>query len=190
LAKLRCRADRLWRDRRRPSAATKSRKLSASDPLQFGCAHGRVLLTLAAPRIILSEARATALVWAFLLPQASFGNEVADRAVLNENPANFRSHENRRGRRINARIPVAFEWTAADGERFQAEAHTRVLNYHGCLIVAPCDLAMDTRMKLTNLANNRNLIAVVVWKGKQRVEGYEMGIELVNPDLDFWGLDL
>lgn len=147
-------------------------------------------MTWTSPRIILSEARATVLVCAFPFHRRPLGPKVADRTVLNEDPANFRSHENRRGRRINARIPVAFEWTAADGERFQAEAHTRVLNYHGCLIVAPCDLAMDTRLRLTNLANNRNLIAVVVWKGKQRVEGYEMGVELVNPELDFWGLDL
>jgi len=29
-----------------------------------------------------------------------------------------------------------------------------------------------------------------VWKGNPRPEGWEYGIELVGPDMDFWGLEL
>jgi len=32
--------------------------------------------------------------------------------------------------------------------------------------------------------------AVIVWRGLERAEGWELGIELINPQMGFWGLDL
>jgi len=32
--------------------------------------------------------------------------------------------------------------------------------------------------------------AIVVWKGNQRPDGWEYGVELVAPEMDFWGLEL
>jgi hypothetical protein len=30
----------------------------------------------------------------------------------------------------------------------------------------------------------------VVWKGGGRSDGWEYGIELISPEMDFWGLEL
>jgi hypothetical protein len=40
------------------------------------------------------------------------------------------------------------------------------------------------------LANQQSNPAVIVWKGHQRAEGWELGVELIDPQMDFWGLEL
>jgi len=105
----------------------------------------------------------------------------------NLTPAKF--EERRRGVRMNSRVPVAVAWDS-EGATESAQAHTRVVGPYGCLLVFPRNLPLDQRIRITNLANQQTLPAVVVWKGKERPEGWELGIELVNPPMDFWGLDL
>jgi hypothetical protein len=101
-----------------------------------------------------------------------------------------RYREKRRGQRMNSRVPVRLEWDAASGERMQVAAHTRVVNPYGCMIVLKHSLELEDRVALTNLATNSTNIAVVVWKGGTRPDGWEYGIELVTPEMDFWGLEL
>src|SRR5215467_340626 len=101
-----------------------------------------------------------------------------------------RFKEKRRGKRMNSRALVRLEWDADDGKRISFEAHTRVVNPYGCMLVLPRSLEVEHRMVLTNLANEQEGIAVVVWKGNPRPEGWEYGIELVAPEMDFWGIEL
>jgi hypothetical protein len=101
-----------------------------------------------------------------------------------------RFREKRRGRRMNSRVPVRLEWEGDAGNRFNLEAHTRVVNPYGCMLVLDRALDIDHRLALTNLATQASNAAVVVWKGNQRPEGWEYGIELVAPEMDFWGLEL
>jgi hypothetical protein len=101
-----------------------------------------------------------------------------------------RNRESRRGRRMNSRVPVRLEWDGDAGKRHSVEAHTRVVNPYGCMLVLQDSLSLDHRVALTNLANKTSNAAVVVWKGNQRPEGWEYGIELVAPEMDFWGIEL
>jgi hypothetical protein len=101
-----------------------------------------------------------------------------------------RNREARRGRRMNSRVPVCLEWDGEAGKRHRVEAYTRVVNPYGCMLVLSDSLNLDHRVALTNLANATSNAAVVVWKGNQRPEGWEYGIELVAPEMDFWGLEL
>ncbi len=103
---------------------------------------------------------------------------------------NGRYRERRRGVRVNARVPVAIDWSRQGDAAFRQEAHTRVIGPYGCLVVMPQDLALEERVQITNLMNQNKLSAVVVWKGNRRPEGWELGIELENPQMDFWGLEL
>jgi len=105
-------------------------------------------------------------------------------------PSLARTREKRRGKRMNSRVPVRVEWDAANGKRMSVEAHTRIVNSYGCLVVLSQDLALEHRVLLNNLVTNTSNIAIVVWKGNPRPEGWEYGIELVGPDMDFWGLEL
>jgi hypothetical protein len=92
---------------------------------------------------------------------------------------------------MNSRVPVRLEWDGDSGKRISVEAHTRVVNPYGCMVVLEHDLHLDHRVALTNLAVNASNAAVVVWKSDVRPEGgWEYGIELVAPAMDFWGLEL
>ena len=98
--------------------------------------------------------------------------------------------DKRRGRRMNSRVPVRIEWDEESGKRVSVEAHTRVINPYGCMIVLQQSLGLEQRVALTNLAIHSSNAAVIVWKGNSRPDGWEYGVELVAPEMDFWGLDL
>ncbi|HET9993911.1 MAG TPA: hypothetical protein VFQ18_00770 [Candidatus Acidoferrum sp.] len=98
--------------------------------------------------------------------------------------------DKRRGRRMNSRVPVRIEWDDAVGKRSAVEAHTRVVNPYGCMVVLQHSLVLEQRVALTNLAVNSSNAAVIVWKGNARPDGWEYGIELVAPEMDFWGIEL
>ena len=97
--------------------------------------------------------------------------------------------QKRRGIRVNSRVPVAVEWESA-GEPKRKEAQTRVVGPYGCLVVLPQNLEVHQQIRLTNLVSKQTNPAVVVWRGNERSEGWELGIELINPQMDFWGLEL
>ncbi|SRR6266851_5184722 len=103
-------------------------------------------------------------------------------------PAKWR--ERRRGVRMNSRVQVALDWTAGDGKKEHVEIFTRMVSPYGCLVVIPYDFALDQKVQLTNSATHQSNLAAVVWKGNKRPDGWEFGIELVNPEMDFWGLEL
>jgi hypothetical protein len=99
--------------------------------------------------------------------------------------------EKRRGHRMNSRVPVRLEWHDAKGVRVSVEAHTRVVNPYGCMVVLEHDLKVEQRLALTNIATAASNSALVVWKGNPRPDGgWEYGVELVAPEMDFWGMDL
>ena len=101
-----------------------------------------------------------------------------------------RHHEKRRGRRMNSRVPVRLEWDDETGKRITAEAYTRVVNPYGCMVVLKQELSLEHRLALTNMVSNTSNAAIIVWKGNQRPDGWEYGVELVAPEMDFWGLEL
>ena len=98
--------------------------------------------------------------------------------------------EKRRGRRMNSRVQIKLAWESGDGKRLSLETNTRIVNPYGCMVVLSESFELDQRLALTNLATQASNAAVVVWKGNESPEGWEYGIELVAPDMDFWGLEL
>jgi hypothetical protein len=100
-----------------------------------------------------------------------------------------RYSEKRRGNRMNSRVHVRAEWES-EGKTTTAEAFTRVVNPYGCMVILKPSLDLNQRLSLTNLATGTSNSSVVVWKGNPRPEGWEYGIELVAPDMNFWGMEL
>lgn len=98
--------------------------------------------------------------------------------------------EKRRGVRMNSRVPVGVEWENSQGEKFRNQAFTCVVSSYGCLVVLPEELQLEQQVRVVNLTSEQALSGVVVWKGNFRPEGWELGIELNQPPMDFWGLEL
>jgi hypothetical protein len=99
--------------------------------------------------------------------------------------------QKRRGIRLNSRVPVSIEWHKNDAvPASREEAFTRVVGPYGCLVVLRESLELEQSLKIVNLATNESNSAVIVWKGQERPDGWELGIELIRPDMNFWGLEL
>ena len=105
-------------------------------------------------------------------------------------PKDVRNRAKRRGPRMNSRVPVTIEWTGKAGPLNFESGFTRVVNTYGCLLVSPREISLREQIRLTNLATRQSANAVVVWQGGQRSDGWDLGVELVSADLDFWGVDL
>jgi hypothetical protein len=58
------------------------------------------------------------------------------------------------------------------------------------MVVLAQSLDLEQRLALTNLISDTSNAAIIVWKGNQRPDGWEYGVELIAPEMDFWGLDL
>ena len=105
-------------------------------------------------------------------------------------PHDIKMRAKRRGPRVNSRVRVTIEWNGGLGPlRFEA-GFTRVVNTYGCLLVSPREVEAQQRLRLTNLSTRQVAEGVVVWKGTQRPDGWDLGVELVGADLNFWGLEL
>jgi hypothetical protein len=105
-------------------------------------------------------------------------------------PRNVRTKSNRRGPRMNSRVRVVMEWDGKGGPLQFESGFTRVINNYGCLLVSPREIDAQQRLRLTNLATRQAADGVVVWKGPQRSDGWDLGVELLAADLDFWGVNL
>jgi len=97
--------------------------------------------------------------------------------------------EKRRGVRVNSRVAISVEWDA-NGQSLRKEAQTRVVGPYGCMVVLPTNLDVRQSIRLTNMVSKQTNPGVIVWRGHERAEGWELGIELINPQMGFWGLDL
>ena len=106
------------------------------------------------------------------------------------NVSNFepQTEKIRAGVRVNSRLPVAVEWTEA-GQTRRAEGKTVDTSTKGCLAVIPQLFAVGQRLRLINLSNQNACEAVLIWRGHEGRAGWELGLELQDASLDFWGLD-
>lgn len=98
--------------------------------------------------------------------------------------------DKRRGVRMNSRVPVGVEWQDSQGRKIRSKAFTCVVGSYGCLVVLPENLSLDQQVVVINMANEQTIPGTVVWRGNLREEGWELGIELTQPPIDFWGLEL
>jgi hypothetical protein len=99
-----------------------------------------------------------------------------------------RAQNNRAGTRVNSRVPVAVEW-AESGRAMRAEGYTVDASTKGCLAVIPQGFPVGQRLLLINLINKNACEAVLIWRGHEGRAGWELGLELQQASMDFWGLD-
>jgi hypothetical protein len=100
-----------------------------------------------------------------------------------------RYQEKRRGIRMNSRVPVAIEWDGNPEGPARAETFTRIVSLYGCLVVVPHKLEVAQPLRVVNVTTQESHPGVVVWKGSERPEGWEVGIEFESLPADFWGIE-
>ena len=94
----------------------------------------------------------------------------------------------RAGIRVNSRVPVAVEW-AESGCAMRAEGYTVDTSTKGCLAVIPYCFPVGQRLLLVNLLNKNACEAVLIWRGHESRTGWELGLELQEASMEFWGVE-
>ena len=94
----------------------------------------------------------------------------------------------RAGARVNSRVKVIVHWDE-HGATHQAEGYTVDISPKGCLAIVPQGFAVGQKLRLRNGSNARQSEAVLIWRGHEGRSGWELGLELVNPPEEFWGVD-
>jgi hypothetical protein len=94
----------------------------------------------------------------------------------------------RAGARVNSRVKVIVEWNEA-GTNHSAEGYTVDISPKGCLAIVPQGFAVGQKLRLKNRTNGSEAEAVLIWRGHEGRTGWELGLELLQPPTDFWGLD-
>ncbi len=95
----------------------------------------------------------------------------------------------RAGARVNSRVKVTVKWTEG-GATHEAEGYTVDISPKGCLAIVPQGFAVGQKMWLKNGSNQREAEAVLIWRGHEGRSGWELGLELVHPPAEFWGVEL
>lgn len=90
--------------------------------------------------------------------------------------------------RVDSRIPVLIEWSDT-GESRSAQGFTTDVGRQGCLIVAPQDLSLNLRVRLTNQTTQQIADGVIVWTDHVG-DDWELGVELFNPPDNFWSAEI
>ncbi len=124
-------------------------------------------------------------------PPSRFGFGVQETivALLKDMTYEARMGHIRSSGRVNSRVAVAVEWNDA-GKKQRSEGHTADISSKGCLAVIPQGFAVGQKLRLFNLTNQNSCDAVLVWRGHEGRKGWELGLELQDATLDFWGLDV
>lgn len=97
--------------------------------------------------------------------------------------------ERRRDQRIEVQINLKVKWKAQDGTSKEAPAITQSINgYGGCFLFVKAALMEGMAVELENPSAGKTCPASVVWCGEVDSEGRtHAGIELDQPDEEFWG---
>ena len=94
----------------------------------------------------------------------------------------------RSGARVNSRVRILLEWSEG-GADHSAEGYTVDVSPKGCLAIAPQGFAVGQRLRLRNVSNHKESEATLIWRGHEGRSGWELGLELVHPPADFWGVE-
>lgn len=97
--------------------------------------------------------------------------------------------ERRRGERVLIRVPVQLNGTAPDGSPINEAAEAVVVSRFGALLRTHTPLQKDSALDVTNGFSNEVEKFRVVWVSDRAKEGrWDVGVEALNPRVDFWGI--
>lgn len=94
----------------------------------------------------------------------------------------------RRSVRVDLQVPVVIRWVGRDGSPRVKQAKTIVVNEHGCLLPLSVAMVEGTSLELENRSSKQVRAGKVIWCGLPSRQGtHQVGIELAEPDPQFWG---
>ncbi len=96
----------------------------------------------------------------------------------------------RRSERVLLRIPIEVEGAGADEQPFKEKTFTLVINRHGARVSLKHALRPGDRLTIRNLQTKMACPFRVVGRTSDSLgEGPEWGVECLEPEVNFWGID-
>jgi len=99
--------------------------------------------------------------------------------------------ERRRFTRVLMRIPVRIFTDANRGDLVGVPAEAIAVSHSGALLRAAFSPALGSRIEVLNTHSQETREFRVIRVSKSATGGsFELGVEILNPDRDFWGIPL
>lgn len=92
----------------------------------------------------------------------------------------------RRSQRVNISVPVLIYGNGKDGQPFQEETHSLVVNAHGGLILLSAPVVLEQKLLLMNPKNMEEVRARVAYVGRLEKGKREVGVGFIEPSPRFW----
>jgi len=97
--------------------------------------------------------------------------------------------ERRRGERVIIRIPVILYGLTKDNRHISEEAETVAISRTGALVRSRSSFKTGGVVEVTNSFSKQADKFRVVWASDAQKQGcYDLGVEMLTPHDDFWGL--
>ncbi len=97
--------------------------------------------------------------------------------------------ERRRGERVLIRIPIMLFGVTRDNRHVPEEAETAVISRTGALLRAHSAFKPGSTVELTNGFSKQSDKFKVVWASETQKQGhFDLGVEMLTPRDDFWGI--
>jgi hypothetical protein len=95
----------------------------------------------------------------------------------------------RRSARVLLSVPVIVKGTLPDGNKFEEEARTLVVNAHGALLSLGIALPSGQQFTLVHKLTRKSIECKTVYIGKPQAGKAQVGIEFLKPTPMFWQID-
>jgi len=95
----------------------------------------------------------------------------------------------RRSARVLLSVPVIVHGVLPDGNKFEEEARTLVVNAHGALLALTIALPTGQALTLTHKLTRHSLDCRTVYVGKPQAGKAQVGIEFLQATPMFWQID-
>lgn len=95
----------------------------------------------------------------------------------------------RTGARVSSRVPVRLEWQEG-GATHAVSGFTVDISAKGCMVIAPQEFVVGQKLRIRNASNLKESDARLIWRGHEGRTGWELGLELIQPPEEFWGVEM
>jgi hypothetical protein len=94
----------------------------------------------------------------------------------------------RRSSRVLIVMPVEISGQEINGKAFRREAHTRVVNAHGALLILAAIPQIKPLIRLVNKRSSTEVQCRVAYRKEIENGTVELGVEFETPQAMFWGI--
>jgi hypothetical protein len=95
----------------------------------------------------------------------------------------------RRSMRVLLSVPIFVTGQTREGEKFEEQTRTLVVNAHGALISLAARVTAEQRIRVSNRATRKSMDCRVVYVGNRAAGKMQMGVEFTEPCPSFWQID-